>query len=127
MKTLLTLITALSLTMAASAFAKHPHNGDHTNHTHHDSLTDDAGASKDAVTLKPGDVHVSVNGLVCDFCARALEKVFGKQDAVKAIDVNLDDKIITINFIDGKTLDDETITKLITDSGYSVEGIHRVE
>ena len=26
---------------------------------------------------------VSVNGLVCDFCARALEKVFGKQEGVK--------------------------------------------
>ena len=72
-----------------------------------------------------GEVHVSVNGLVCDFCARALEKVFGKEEAVNNIDVNLDTKIITVTFNDGKNLDDARLTDLITDAGYHVEGIHR--
>lgn len=70
-----------------------------------------------------GTALVQVNGLVCDFCARALEKVFGKQEAVSDIDVNLDTKIITINFKDGQSLDDEAITALIKDSGYNVEAI----
>ncbi len=70
---------------------------------------------------------VNVNGLVCDFCARALEKVFSKEETVESINVNLDDKIVTVNFKDGQNLDDETITKLITDSGYAVEGITRDE
>ena len=70
---------------------------------------------------------VSVNGLVCDFCARALEKVFSKQDAVSDIDVNLDTKIITINFVDGQTLDDETVAGLIADAGYNVQEITREE
>lgn len=74
-----------------------------------------------------GAARVDVNGLVCDFCARALEKVFGKQEAVDSIHVDLDTKIITIHFHDGQNLDDETITKLITDSGYNVEGISRDE
>lgn len=74
-----------------------------------------------------GDIHVKVKGLVCDFCARALEKVFSKQEAVSDIDVNLDTKIITINLNEGRTIDDATITQLITDSGYNVEGIHRAE
>ena len=63
---------------------------------------------------------VDVNGLVCDFCAQALEKIFSKQEAVSEIDVNLDTKVITINYVDGGSLDDETITQLITDSGYNV-------
>ena len=33
-------------------------------------------------------VKIGVNGMVCDFCARAIEKVFMKQDAVESIDVN---------------------------------------
>ena len=70
-------------------------------------------------------VQVEVNGLVCDFCARALEKIFSKQEAVEGIDVNLDTKIITINFNEGQDLDDQTLTELITDSGYNVEEIHR--
>ncbi len=75
--------------------------------------------------VSSGDVRVSVNGLVCDFCARALEKVFGKQEAVENINVNLDTKIITINFKEGGKLDDETIKSLIQDSGYNVEAINR--
>lgn len=74
-------------------------------------------------SVKAGDVQVSVNGLVCDFCARALEKVFGKQEAVENINVNLDTKIITVNFKEGQNLDDETIKTLIQDAGYNVESI----
>ena len=74
---------------------------------------------------KASPVYVDVNGLVCDFCARALEKVFGRQEAVLDIDVNLDSKIITINFKEGQDLDDEIIQELITDSGYNVEDIRR--
>ena len=74
-----------------------------------------------------GDVRVSVNGLVCDFCARALEKVFGKQEEVENINVNLDTKIITVNFKEGQNLDDETLKTLIQDSGYNVEAINRDE
>ncbi len=72
-----------------------------------------------------GTIYADVNGLVCDFCARALEKTFGKKEEVKDISVDLDKKIVTINFNEGQNLDDETVTKLITDSGYDVRGIRR--
>ena len=67
--------------------------------------------------------YVDVEGLVCDFCARALEKVFGKQAQVQKIDVNLNDKIITIDFKDGQKLNEETIKQLILDSGYNVSAV----
>jgi len=72
-------------------------------------------------------VHVGVNGLVCDFCARTIEKTFGKQEAVEGVNVNLDEKLVTINFKDGQSLDDDTITQIITDAGYNVEKIHRMD
>ena len=68
-------------------------------------------------------VQVKINGLVCDFCARSMEKLFAKQDEVASIAVNLDTKLVAINLKDGKTIDDTIITQLITDAGYSVEGI----
>lgn len=68
---------------------------------------------------------VSVNGLVCDFCARALEKVFSRQEAVENINVDLDSKIITVQFKEGQSLDDATLKALITDAGYNMEGINR--
>ena len=72
-----------------------------------------------------GTVSVDVKGLVCDFCARALEKVFGAQEEVESIGVDLDTKVITIHFNEGLSLDDEIISKLIEDSGYNVERIIR--
>jgi len=65
-------------------------------------------------------VYVEVNGMVCDFCARAIEKVFSKKDEVQSIDVNLDEGKIIITMKDKKTITDADLTKLITDSGYDV-------
>jgi copper chaperone CopZ len=81
----------------------------------------------ESVAVVPGDVQVDVNGLVCDFCARALEKVFGKEGAVKGIDVDLDEKVVTINFNEGQSLDDERIEELVMNAGYNVEAIRYVE
>ncbi len=72
-------------------------------------------------------VDVDVNGLVCDFCARALEKTFGQHEEVLHTEVNLDTKRVTVHLKKGKNLDDETITKLITDAGYKVNIINRRE
>ena len=68
-------------------------------------------------------VYAYVNGLVCDFCARALEKTIGKNDAVKSIKVDLKEKIITINFNENKKLENSIIEQLIADAGYSVREI----
>jgi copper chaperone CopZ len=66
---------------------------------------------------------VTVNGMVCDFCARAVEKVFGRQDGVQDVNVDLETKLITISFADGQAFDDETIANMIKDSGYDVKAI----
>lgn len=127
MKTLTLLSTIAVLTFTNPAFAEMD-KMDHTNmdhSTHAEMVMDDKADG--AVIAKSGDAHVSVNGLVCDFCARALEKTFGKRDEVKGIDVNLETKIVTVNFNDSQTLDNDTLTQIITDSGYNVESIHRVE
>lgn len=124
----LTLLSTIAvLTFANPAFAE-TDKMDHAtmDHSTHAEMVMD-GKTDGAVIAKSGDAHVSVNGLVCDFCARALEKTFGKKDEVKGIDVNLETKIVTINFNEGQTLDNDTLTQIITDSGYNVEGIHRVE
>ncbi len=68
---------------------------------------------------------ISVNGLVCDFCARSIEKLFSKKESVKSIDVNLENMIITINLKKGKKLNDDIVRQVIKDSGYDVTEINR--
>ena len=70
-------------------------------------------------------LNISVNGLVCDFCARSIEKLFSKKESVKSINVNLKDMIITINLKKGKNLNDNIIRQVINDSGYDVTEINR--
>ncbi len=98
----------------------------HEDHAHnHEGLP----ATKQIQGIKGADcknfIKVDVNGLVCDFCARALEKVFGKRDDVSGIDVDLDNGKVSIAMKEGKTIDDETLTQLITDSGYNIVTIHK--
>ena len=70
-------------------------------------------------------LSISVNGLVCDFCARSIEKLFSKKESVKSINVNLEQMLITISLKKGKSLNDSIITKVITDSGYDIREIRR--
>jgi len=70
-------------------------------------------------------INVKVNGMVCDFCARALEKVFGRRDDVAHIKVDLDNSNVIVEMKRGLNIDDAAITKLISDSGYDVKNINR--
>ena len=72
-------------------------------------------------------INVGVNGMVCDFCAQALTKVFMSKEQVQDIDVSLNDKIVRVTLKDGQDMDDETVTELINNSGYDVREITRME
>lgn len=100
----------------------HDHNHDHSNETLSTSLSDSKQIKKaDCKNI----VNIKVNGLVCDFCARAVEKVFSKKEEVSAINVDLDNGKITIAMKDNKSINDEDLTKLIKDSGYDLVKIDR--
>lgn len=70
-------------------------------------------------------LSISVNGLVCDFCARSIEKLFSKKESVKSINVNLEEMLITIILKKNKSLNDDIITKVVTESGYDIREISR--
>ncbi|MBA4729364.1 MAG: heavy-metal-associated domain-containing protein [Thermodesulfobacteriota bacterium] len=71
-------------------------------------------------------IKVNVNGLVCDFCARALEKVFMKEKSVSGLTVDLKAKEIKIYTKKNMNLEDNIIEKKIKDSGYIVSSIERL-
>ncbi len=70
-------------------------------------------------------IKASVNGLVCSFCATGIEKTFNAQPEVEKVHVDLDNKLVTVNTKPGQKLDDVTVTKFITDAGFSVTNIAR--
>ena len=63
--------------------------------------------------------------MVCDFCAQSIEKVFMKIDEVKGIKINLENQKVVI-YLDEKTnIEDDIISALLKDAGYTVEQINR--
>lgn len=70
-------------------------------------------------------IQATVNGMACGFCATGIEKTFKAQPEVKAIDVELENRLVTIHTREGQTMDDSKVKKLLGDTGYSVVGIVR--
>jgi mercuric ion binding protein len=73
------------------------------------------------------DITIHVKGMVCDFCARSVEKTFGSTKVVESINVDLDNGVIELKLKEGETLTDEKIKKLIKANGYALESIERTE
>ncbi len=72
------------------------------------------------------DVVVSVNGLVCDFCAQSIDRSFRRRPEVNAVRVDLTEKLVSIDFRPNQTLDDDAIREIITRAGYTVTALRRV-
>jgi copper chaperone CopZ len=71
------------------------------------------------------DVTVKVDGLVCDFCAQSVKKLFSDRPEIEKVGVDLGAHEVTLDFKVGATLPDEDISKMIVDSGYTVSEIIR--
>jgi hypothetical protein len=70
-------------------------------------------------------IVVDVLGVVCDFCATAMNKIFGKRDEVAALYVDLDKKTLSLVINDGSDLSDKQIEKLAKQAGYRIAAIRR--
>lgn len=78
-----------------------------------------------ALPVQAGTILASVNGLVCAFCATGIEKTFLAQASIKSVAVDLDKKLVTLTTKEKQDMDDATVTKLLTDAGFTVTGIER--
>lgn len=68
---------------------------------------------------KPNQAVIHVNGMVCDFCARTIEKTMKEADGVTGVAVDLTAKTVTLALDPAKPApSDAQLTALITDSGY---------
>lgn len=85
----------------------------------------EAADMEPAQIVEAADVTVALDGLVCDFCATAVRKVFGKRDEVVATHVDLDTKQLSIVLTEGAELDDATLAKLVEKAGYKMAGVSR--
>ena len=115
-------ILSLSILLFVSTFAL-ANEQDHSNHNHMESnqIEVQEGSIDPNGTL----MTVAVEGMVCDFCAQAIERVFMKREEVAGITINLDDQNVIISLKSEKDIENTTIEELFLNAGYNVQTINR--
>ena len=71
-------------------------------------------------------VKVTVNGMVCAFCAQGIEKRLSALPATKAVFVDLKNKVVAVEPKDGQKLDSGSIRTEIPEAGYDVVKLENV-
>ena len=70
-------------------------------------------------------INVATIGMVCDFCAQAIEKVFMKRQEVQGIKIDLNNQKVILFLKQNSILDNKVILDLFEDAGYGVEKIEK--
>lgn len=79
------------------------------------------------LTAQATTIQMTVNGLVCAFCAQGIEKKLRKFPATMDVLVNLEHRLVAVGLKDGQDIPDEALRKALTDAGYTVKAIERTE
>jgi copper chaperone CopZ len=77
------------------------------------------------MTSTAATIEMTVNGLVCAFCAQGIEKKLKKFPATAEVVVSLEHRLVAIALKDGTDISDDDLRKALTDSGYTVKEINR--
>ena len=74
-------------------------------------------------SLATPSYKVTVNGMVCSFCAQGIEKKMKALNETKDVYVGLKNRLVVVEVKDGLTLSQDVIKKIIKDAGYEVKSI----
>jgi copper chaperone CopZ len=80
-----------------------------------------------AASSSAATIEMTVNGLVCAFCAQGIEKKLKKFPATTEVVVSLEHKLVAVSLKDGQDIPDADLRKALTDAGYTVKDIARTE
>jgi len=70
-------------------------------------------------------IEMTVNGLVCGFCAQGIEKTLRGKPATADVFVSLENRLVAVATKEGMDLSDTELRAALTDAGYEVKSIAR--
>lgn len=71
-------------------------------------------------------IKAEVNGMVCAFCAKGIEKKLNALPQKQAAFVDLKSRVVALQLKEGQDVSNEAFSKVIQDAGYSVSKMERV-
>tara|TARA_B100000965_G_scaffold210668_1_gene176036 strand:- start:467 stop:889 length:423 start_codon:yes stop_codon:yes gene_type:complete len=131
------IVTILLILSLNTVFAMDNHNHNHGKHNDNDMhehtndtiIGDPQYTSKElynsfVANLVDSQVAVvDVNGMVCDFCARGIEKTFYKDKDVKKVNVSLENGIVLIAYKNSKNINIEEIKNIFLANGQTANKV----
>ena len=70
-------------------------------------------------------IEMSVNGLVCGFCAQGIEKSLRRNPATADVLVSLEHRIVVVATKEGMDIPDADLREALTNAGYAIKSIAR--
>src|ERR1700688_811546 len=80
-----------------------------------------------SATSTAATIEMTVNGLVCAFCAQGIEKKLKKFPATAEVVVNLEHRLVAVSLKDGQDIADADLRKALTGAGYTIKSIDRTD
>jgi mercuric ion binding protein len=80
-----------------------------------------------ALAANAKTVKMSVNGMVCAFCAQGIEKRLRAMAPTQDVFVSLKDKVVAVALKDGQDIPDDTLVAALKEAGYDVTSVQRVD
>lgn len=80
-----------------------------------------------AASSQAATIEMSVNGLVCGFCAQGIEKTLRKNPATADVLVSLENRLVAIATKEGSDISDAELKEALTNAGYDVKAITRTD
>jgi len=72
-------------------------------------------------------IEMTVNGLVCGFCAQGIEKRLRKFPATTDVLVSLEQRLVAVGLREGTDIPDAQLIEALEGAGYAVKGIRHTE
>jgi len=76
--------------------------------------------------LAANSIQAEVNGMVCAFCAKGIEKKLNALPEKQAVFVDLKHRIVVLEVKDGQQVPIEKFRQVIQDAGYSLRKVELV-
>ena len=80
-----------------------------------------------ASSVNAATIELTVNGLVCGFCAQGIEKTLRRNAATDDVFVSLENRLVAVATKPDADIPDEVLRKALKDAGYDVKAITRTD
>jgi periplasmic mercuric ion binding protein len=80
-----------------------------------------------ASSVNAATIELTVNGLVCGFCAQGIEKTLRRNAATDDVFVSLENRLVAVTTKPDTDIADDVLRKALQDAGYDVKAIARTD